>query len=208
MAQDTLVNQIILLALTFLFTSVLGGFLAANFQNRTWKHQNRVKLAKSERHEATKIFESISSLMDKRLYRMRQLNWKLKDDTTSPEKLEETMIKYREVLYEWNDNLNRNLALAQCYFGKDIRKILEGNIYEKFREIGSFLENGYLEKGKTGKTQDFKKSNLDITDIRDDIYELNVKMIELIQKGEVGIFNPDTNLKSKDLLLLHKNNFY
>ena len=37
--------------------------------------------------------------------------------------------------------------------------------------------------------------------IYNDIYRLNVKMIELIQKGEVGVFNPDTNLKPKRPLL-------
>ena len=199
--ENTISNQIIVVAVTFLFTSVLGGLLASYFQNRTWKHQNRVRLAESERILATKVFESISSLMDKRLYRMRQLNWKIRNDSASAEALDEAMSSYRDVLYEWNDNLNRNLALVQCYFGKDARKLLEGTLYEKFKEIGSFLEQGYLDKKGTGDISSFKKTNSNISELRDDIYRLNVKMIELIQKGEVGVFNPDTNLKPKKPLL-------
>jgi hypothetical protein len=132
---------------------------------------------------------------------MRQLNWKIRNDTVSAEALEEAMNSYRDVLYEWNDNLNRNLALVQCYFGKDSRKFLEGTLYEKFREIGSFLEQGYLDKISTGDIAVFKKNKSNISELRDDVYKLNVKMIELIQKGEVGVFNPDTNLKQKKPLL-------
>ena len=199
--EKTISNQIIVVAVTFLFTSVLGGLLASFFQNRTWKHQNRVRLAEQERILATKVFESISSLMDKRLYRMRQLNWKIRNDTVSAEALEEAMNSYRDVLYEWNDNLNRNLALVQCYFGKDARKFLEGTLYEKFREIGSFLEQGYLDKISTGDIAVFKKNKSNISELRDDVYKLNVKMIELIQKSEVGVFSPDTYLKQKKPLL-------
>jgi hypothetical protein len=189
--QNPFSNQLILLLLGFVLTTVVGGLLGSYFQNRNWKHQNRVKLTETERIAATQIFESISSLMDKRVYRMMQLNWKIRSDTADNDILEKQMEKYREVLYEWNDNLNRNLALTQSYFGTKVRSYLEGTIYEKFSAIGGSLEKGYAERKKTGKADEFKKTTLGLTNLRNNIYRLNVQMIALIQKGEVGIFNPD-----------------
>ena len=184
-------NQIILLLLGFILTTVVGGLLGSYFQNRNWRHQNQVKLIEAERATATKIFESLSSLMDKRVYRMMQLNWKIRDDSVDVESLEKHMEAYREVLYEWNDNLNRNLALTQNYFGSKIRGKLEGTIYEKFSAIGASLEKGYWERKRSGSANDFKKTTLGLTNLRGNIYSLNVQMIGLIQRGEVGVFNPD-----------------
>jgi hypothetical protein len=194
--QSPVANQLVLLLLGFVLTTVLGGLLGSYFQNRTWKHQNRIKLAETERIAGTKVFESLSSLMDKRVYRMMQLNWKLRSDVTDDVMIEKKMEDYREVLYEWNDNLNRNLALVQSYFGTKIRNHLEGTIYEKFRAIGKVLEQGYSERKRTGKVDEFKKSDLGLTSLRGSMYKLNLRMIDLIQKGEVGVFNPD--IKSKE----------
>jgi hypothetical protein len=186
--QSPVTNQLILLILGFVLTTVFGGLLGSYFQNRTWKHQNRIKLAEAERMAATKVFESLSSLMDKRVYRMMQLNWKLRSDVTDDVIIEKKMEEYREVLYEWNDNLNRNLALVQSYFGTKIRNHLEITIYEKFRAIGKLLEKGYSERKRTGKVDDCKKSDLGLTKLRGSMYNLNLRMIDSIQKAEVGGF--------------------
>ena len=122
---------------------------------------------------------------------MMQLNWKLRNDATDNDILAKQMENYREVVYEWNDNLNRNLALTQSYFGTKVRKYLEGTIYEKFAAIGANLEKGYAERKKTGRADEFKKTTLGLTNLRNNIYNVNVQMISLIQKSEVGIFNPD-----------------
>jgi hypothetical protein len=72
----------------FLLTTVLGGVLGFYFQNRTWDHQNKIQRAEQERlhmmqlneekrEKALQIFDEVSRLMDKRLYRLRLLYWSL-----------------------------------------------------------------------------------------------------------------------------------
>jgi hypothetical protein len=78
-----------LLVLGFLLTSVLGGALAYYFQDRTWKHQRRAQQRDQRREHAG-------------------------DDSTA---LREALDEYRQVVAEWNDNLNRTLALVHTYFG-------------------------------------------------------------------------------------------
>jgi hypothetical protein len=40
------------------------------------------------------------------------------------------------VLYEWNDQLNLNLALLDTYVGESARDWLDLVIYENFRSVG------------------------------------------------------------------------
>ena len=181
---------------TFALTTVVGGILGYVFQSRAWRHQNDAKLLESERAVATKVFEEISRLMDKRLYRMRQLYWRLKDEQTAEAILEDRMNSYREIIYEWNDNLNRNLALAQAYFGKAVRHDLEMVVYEEFSRIGLLLENLYKER-RAGRAIKPAALGTELTNLGLKIYELNLKIIILIQNQTVGVFNPDKNPTQK-----------
>lgn len=73
------------------------------------------------------IFDEISRLMGKRLYRLRLVYWRLKcghDGTGWPAEAAERFEEYPQVLYEWNDSISRNLALVQRYFGPAMRTSL------------------------------------------------------------------------------------
>jgi hypothetical protein len=184
-------EQIIILGIGFILTSVIGGLLGYYFQNRSWKFQNTEKLALTERATATAVYEDISKLLDKRLYRMAQLHWKLEDTTTDLDILEKHMSNCREILYEWNDNLNRNLALTQAYFGNEIRTILADSIFEEFKRIGKSLENSYILKKRNGTSVSPELISKDLVKLGHNIYLLNLKMIGLVQTGKVGVFKPE-----------------
>jgi hypothetical protein len=53
------------------------------------------------------------------------------------------MNDYRSALTKWNDNLNRNLALAYRYFGSNVWAFLSDVLYEEFAIIGRHLEDHY-----------------------------------------------------------------
>jgi hypothetical protein len=142
-------DQLLLLVVGFILTSVLGGLLGFIFQRRAWEHQHEVEqrdeqrtavlqLRENERAAATKVFEEINSLMDKRQYRMLQVDWKLRPSRADPERdmLDVAMSEYRDVLSDWNSNLNRHLALVQRYFEKSVRTAFE-SIQEEFKSIGT-----------------------------------------------------------------------
>jgi hypothetical protein len=169
-------NDLLKLFFGFLLTSVFGGLLGYYFQNRAWRHQFRIRLLEADLASATKLFEELSRLMDKRLYRMRQVHWKLKKPATE-ELLEVTMNGYREVLYEWNDALNRNLSLTETYFGSDVKRTLEESIYEEFSRIGKILESGYLKFRESKERYEWKQAADDLTRLGYRIYGLNIRMI-------------------------------
>jgi hypothetical protein len=117
-------QQLLLLVAGFALTSVLGGLLGYFLQNRVWAHQHDVQRRDEERQQALKTFEEVSLRLDRRLYRMRRLYWaaRRKAQGAGDEAgVTSAQNDYREVLAEWNDNLNRTLALVETYFGNPTR---------------------------------------------------------------------------------------
>jgi len=143
-------QQLLLLVVGFVLTSVAGGALGYWFQRRAWAHQHEIQLRDEEhQHEvqrreeehqrALETFEEVSQLLDRRLYRMRRLYWAARDMAAGrggQERLATARADYRAVLAEWNDNLNRNLALIETYFGAPTRNVMSGQIYEGFAVSG------------------------------------------------------------------------
>lgn len=120
----------------FLLTTVIGGALGWYFQNSSWKNQNEARLREDELRRADDVCRSLSSLLDKRLYRMLRLFHALRADGGSlSAAVEERMQDYVAVLYEWNDTLNLNLALVGTYFGESAREWLDERIYVSYRDL-------------------------------------------------------------------------
>ena len=177
-------NQVVLLVIGFLLTSVLGGLLGYYLQRRTWK----ANLRESERQAAGTVFDETSRAMDRRLYRMRQLYWALKGGDEN--RIAEAFDGYRLVLVEWNDSLNRNLALANRYFGQDVWNWLDGSIYQEFQRLGRHLEERYRQRRDPEPTsrERLLLVGRELTALGEDVYYLNRFVVSLIQNGMVGLY--------------------
>jgi peptidoglycan hydrolase-like protein with peptidoglycan-binding domain len=179
-------HQVVLLLLGFILTTVVGGALGYYFQRRTWDANRR----ESERTAAASVFDDISRAMDERLYRMRLVYWALKGD--DDQRIAAAMDEYRAVLVKWNDNLNRNLALVQRYFGRRVWAFVSDVLYEEFAVIGRHLEDWYRRRldGGVGSAEDGRLSvtGRRLQALSNDIFELNRFMIAMIQRGGVGLY--------------------
>lgn len=117
-------HEVVLLLLAFFMTTICGGLLGYYFQNRSWQQQHQVRLLESERLAAEEVFSEVSRLMDTRMYKMRKVFWGIQGEMGKAE-MEIRWSDYREILDEWNINLNTNLALLHRYFGRGAREIFE-----------------------------------------------------------------------------------
>ncbi len=183
-------DQVLLLVIGFLLTSVAGGALGLFFQTRNWSHQHRALQLDQQREQAIKVFEEVSSLLDRRLYRMRLVFWAAKrcapagrDVTALREPLEE----YRKVLAPWNDNLNRTLALVQTYFGGGARQQLEDHVYEEYTATGRALDQ-FVQDVSVPDHADVPVPPIGrrLTWLGHEVYELNLVMLELLQNDQIG----------------------
>ena len=186
----TPMQPFVLLVVGFLLTSVVGGLLTYGFQRRTWRHQHEVEREEHLRERALETFAEVSTLLDRRLYRMRQLYWALKRRAKkgAPSRaLEGPLTEYRAVLRDWNDNLNRNLALVEVYFGVAIRARLESGLYEEFAATGEELDQFVRDVS----ADDLHRSGCascdrGLTRSGALVYTLNVLMLTCVRDGQLG----------------------
>jgi hypothetical protein len=68
---------------------------------------------------------------------------------------------------------------------------LEGEISERFRQLGIMIDRFYTGSSKAKISSDELERLADR--LNNSIYSLNVRMITYIQESKVGIFNPDIN---------------
>ena len=100
--------------------------------------------------------------------------------------------RYRDAVDDWNDNLNRMLALAQRYFGQGTRDTLDYGLMMRFVQAGRRLERrvrayGAEEEPSPPPVED------ELDSLANEVYLLNVRLIEEIQHGTVGVFHPDVD---------------
>lgn len=183
-------EQISLLVIGFALTTVLGGALGYFFQNRAWRHQHNVELREERRRRALGVFEELSTLLDRRIYRMRQVVWCSRGAVAQGETTDDlrtALAEYRVVLRDWNDNLNRSLALAQASFGEGIRASLESDIYERFSSIGRALDD-HLRRVSSGQgtLEDAVALGRRLTRLAHAVYDVDVVMLRRIHDDRLG----------------------
>ncbi len=185
-----MLEKLSLLLVGFALTSIAGGFLAHRFQRRAWQEQERARLLQSEKEAAKAFFEELSRIFDRRLHRMRELDsWLMRPDES--DEVTRSLARYREAVDEWNDNLNRMLALAQRYFGKQTRRDLDHGLMARVVDVGRRLEGRVRQYRAEQKSSPSLARELNA--IANEVINLNVRLIESIQLGAVGVFHPDVD---------------
>ncbi len=177
-------DELVLLIVGFGLTTVVGGLLGSWLQTRSWRRQEADRLRQAELDAARHFYQELSRLLDRRLHRMRQLDGRLERQGQAVE-LERLLANYRAVVDDWNENLNRNLALVVSYFGDGAHAELE-LLYEQFAAAGSAIEHRVREYAEDGKTRTppvaAELRELDVA-----IYDLNRQMLRALQSGAIGL---------------------
>ncbi len=166
-------HELVLLLLTFLLTTVLGGVIGEKLQERSWTHQHLIQVCEIERENRNKWLTEISDLMDRRLLAMRKLAWKL-EGAHSLKDIEEERKKNLDARDEWAMRLNSNLWFAETNFGPDARNTLEQEIGGGFNKIYSDFND--LVKRNAPDKEAARRIESEIDDFNPTIYVFDLKM--------------------------------
>jgi hypothetical protein len=111
--------------------------------------------------------------------------------------LQSCLQDYNQVLYEWNDRLNANLALLGGHFGSAARQYLF-DLYEDFRRVGRSLEAAVI----SVRADEDVSSSLASLDpefegwspgsLNDRVYTLGLAMTTQLRDGLVGRSAPES----------------
>jgi hypothetical protein len=88
------------------------------------------------------------------------------------------------MLYDWNDSINRNLALLERYFGTAIRNELDRAVGASFVALGNTVENWWKTNTSPGNIRSFAVRLGELSDL---VYGFNLKMIRAIQAEPVAL---------------------
>ncbi len=173
-----------MLILETIVIGAVGTAIAGYFQNRAWKYKQREEQKVKEVGTALELFKRISEKMDVRLYSMRRAAW-----SVGEEDQQEKREQYQKTLYNWNETLNRDIALIERYFGQKKSERFEQQISWKFVELGRKLGEMYR-KTETISEEQTNKFNEAADKLQVEIRKFDVDLIRSLQREEVGIFRP------------------
>ncbi len=175
-------NPLIIAVVAFFFTNIVGTRISQSLQDRSWKNQDFEMRKEKQLEAASKLFEEVSSLMDKRLYLERRVLYAHQDRKRGlPDKTAQCFSDYNLFLYEWNFSLNKNICKLEQYFGHEIKSLFHDRISKDFNWIGILLRRLHL------NIQSPSFSNIlgaiDITNER--VFKLDQKMLSRLKNGTV-----------------------
>jgi hypothetical protein len=167
-------DDLIKLTVGFLLTTLCGGLLGFVFQRRHARYQWLRARWEKELGEAQAVFEEVSRLLDRRLYRTRQLLWSFDREA---EARDGRLADYRTVVTEWNDNINRILALLAIHFTDELRNGIDSEIGAKFVAIGRSLEQAIRSESKV----DTDKLEQRLNQLAGQVYNYNLRLLKEIR---------------------------
>ena len=185
-------NEILAIVVGFVLTTIAGGWWASRLQDRSWARQNDARMKDEERQRASAACQAVTSLLDKRLYRMQRLLWAAKQSAEiKDDELERRRQDYIEVLIDWNEHLNMNLSIVGSYFGDRARSYLE-SLYEDFKRVGQSVEN-VVRTARAGgdaleaaSVVEVEFEGRGIGTLNDRVYQFGLMMMGQLRDGLVG----------------------
>jgi hypothetical protein len=156
--------------LAFALTTVAGGAITTFYQWMVWKRQQQASYDLQTSRAREDIFAEVSRLLDRRLYRLRQMLWRAGDDD-SPLR-EHWIEEYRTVVTEWNDSINRQLAMLQVYMSEDLRRTLDNDIGSRMVTVGRDVMECVTRRQKPSETLERAVDSL-----AGDTYAFNIRML-------------------------------
>ena len=159
----------------FVLTTVIGTFLTGLVQQRTWAHQWKAQKAAEELRQAQDTYQEISRLLDRRLYWLTQfLTWLSRADAERPRT---SLSHYRRAVRDWNETINRNLAMLQVFFGEAYRNELDTGVGAAFVAAGKRAEHLYQTRTALDR-EDYDRSLTEVETLRLAVYSFNLSLLE------------------------------
>ena len=124
--------------LSFVLVTVAGSIIGYFLQKNLFEHQKRRDSIERSYHERRETFETLSKILDRRIYQFRQIvyGWWRND----PVWVDREFAELRKILFEWNGQINALYGKTQIFFGAGIRNELEIGVGTQTRKVQRLLE--------------------------------------------------------------------
>lgn len=187
-------ERLVLLALAYGLTTLVGGYLAYRYQEYSRDNEHRAEMFASQKDQAMALFREVSDLMGERSYLMLRIQFG-SSRSPFPDDYEARWEAYRQVLHRWNATRFTRRAMLDAYFGRRFWQ-MEKDIHYTFRDVGILLEDG-RRAGHFTEAQ-LTKIEQGMNEVTDHIQHFNEESLKAILAGELGRFRAEAQVPLGD----------
>tara|TARA_R110002051_G_C8678423_1_gene491415 strand:+ start:129 stop:737 length:609 start_codon:yes stop_codon:yes gene_type:complete len=179
------IATLISVPVSFVLITVAGSIIGYFLQKNLFNHQKTRDSIERSYNERRDVFDKLSIILDRRIYQYRQIvyGWWRND----PDWVEREFSALRNILFEWNGQINSIYGKVQIFFGPSLRNELEIGVGTQMRKVQRLLEE--KKRGQAGA----KSSN--------DIW----KEIDILNGKTDALYRHMLNVIDNDALLINGN---
>lgn len=171
-------HDLVLLLIGFLLTAVAGAYI----QHRFEAANARAESVDAQRVLATRVYEDVSTLIDRRSHHLLALSAMLRGG--APDSLVQREYRtYLQVYQEWESSINRNRAMVCRFFGywPDSRFMRLSNDFDKLdAAIVPWTDLKQI------TPQQVERIHTGVVSMQRAIFPFNNEMAEAIRTGRIG----------------------
>ena len=173
-------------ALSALFLAIgsalaaLTAIIAAKLAHQNWQNQHWEQKREERRTAALATVNTLSLLVDRRLYRQRKFLWALRRG--NEKSLEAARLEYAAVVAEWMENLGRMKASLWADFDRYTMIDFEERIHDEFARIGKSLEAGFRNK----RLRNLYTEESDLNRLGKTSYEFSNELLQRINAEDIS----------------------
>lgn len=153
--------QIIVIAISFILTVIIGGKIAQSRQQDSWIAQQRFSGEEKEYFELKKLCDEIASSLGNRIYAMRRLVLQLIASSRHGNFDRSAVDDYQAAVKAWNENINSYYVRLTQLNLREFRHRLEIELHCPMRRQSGAIDNVLDEKVEKGKNLVVIRSELD-----------------------------------------------
>lgn len=183
-----MLQTIFTVAVTFVFTGVMGNLLLQRWQQRTWTNQQKFLGAEKDYLALKSLFDEIVSLSSKRWFRMQRIVFLLQSDNI--EALKERHAQYDAALINWNESFSSFVVRLTFLDSYDTARSLEDKVQERFVKAGRKIEDA-LKKRMAGlpvSTTEKDQAQKELDLIQSALLTFNRDLLKRIEQKRQDIY--------------------
>ena len=136
-----MLNDIIKIAIGFVFTGILGATISSKIQRKNFVNQTKISKTEKEVEKIKELAKKIEILSGARNYSVRVLSSAINLRGKDSEKLDEIRKEYRETVKEWNVNITTIYTELYSYNLYSYAIDLERNVHDTFRKTHKLIND-------------------------------------------------------------------
>jgi hypothetical protein len=173
-------STLISLFVGFILTGIVGTWLSQRWQHRSWINQQQILGEEKAYNDLTAVWDELTALSAKRLWRTRRLLFAVKG--TDLEKAKSRLGDYDSIVSDWNEKVTSLSVRLTLFATWHLTKRLE-ELQTPFVDIGAELERAFRTRmsGNIVQPRDLRRLENRMKLLSHEVFEFNRDVLRAVE---------------------------